>query len=84
MLAMSQINGEAVLAWEINQFTGVNEHHKIEGAEIISQRDYTVWVRTSTDSLTFHRYKSVMYSDMVEKPLVAYGKRKIVLILPKK
>jgi hypothetical protein len=80
----AQVNEEAVLSWEINQFTGVNEHHVIERAEIISQRDYTVWVRTPSDSLTFHRYKSVMYSDVVEKPLVAYGKRKIILILPKR
>ena len=84
MLMSAQVNEEAVLQWEINQFTNENCSHVLERAEIISEYGYSVWVRTQTDSLTFYRHKSVMYSDMVEHPLVSYGKRRTVLVLPKR
>ena len=78
------INEEAVLAWEINQFSGEKCHHVIERAKIVSEGEHTVSVLTETHLLTFTHYKSIMYSDGVKVPLVAYGQRKTTLILPKK
>ncbi len=85
LFTMAHISGMEQISTEVNGFTGemFNQAILLENAEVVAESEYNVWVRTSTNSLTFNLTRSVVYSEMVTTPLVAYGKKRTVLVLPK-
>lgn len=85
LFASAHISGMGMVAAEVNQMMGETFSQAIllENAEIVSESTYNISVRTSTNALTFNISSSVVYSELVNSPLVAYGKRKTVLLMPK-